>query len=278
MSNPNPARFKYLICWVPFVLAALVVNAQKLPAKQEISLRAPKNVKADGKLTEWGALQAHNTSTGLNYTLANNNEALFVVIQATDPSDIKKILIGNITFTINTGGAKADKGGMSLTFPYVRGTGGTSIGIKLAQPITAVGPEAQAKQTDSLVQLMNEDMSGKAKEIMAIGFKELPEGMLSVYNEESIKVAEAFDHNRALNFEIAIPLKYLGLKVGEPIKFGYSIMLNGLEKKDVVVYPDGGPHAGVVVIGTPMGLSPGAGRFNDFVYPTSFSGEYTLVK
>ena len=41
------------------------VQAQKLPNKQEISFRAPANVKIDGKATEWGDFKAYNSAIEL---------------------------------------------------------------------------------------------------------------------------------------------------------------------------------------------------------------------
>ena len=47
-----------VFCAILFVLSA---NAQKLPNTQETSLRAPANLKVDGKPTEWNnQFQAYN--------------------------------------------------------------------------------------------------------------------------------------------------------------------------------------------------------------------------
>jgi hypothetical protein len=45
------------------VLAFANANAQKLPNVQQVSLRAPANIKIDGKATEWSGFKALNTAT-----------------------------------------------------------------------------------------------------------------------------------------------------------------------------------------------------------------------
>jgi hypothetical protein len=62
-------------------LAFLQANAQKLPQVQQVSLRAPANIRADGKNKEWGTqLQAFNNATGIFYSMANDDENLYLVI------------------------------------------------------------------------------------------------------------------------------------------------------------------------------------------------------
>ena len=59
-----------------------MANAQKLPNVQQASLRAPENVKVDGKPTEWGdKLQAYNKATDVFYTIANDYNNLYLIIQ-----------------------------------------------------------------------------------------------------------------------------------------------------------------------------------------------------
>ena len=56
---------------------SLVVHAQKLPNKQEISFQAPTNIKIDGKASEWNnQFLAYNNATDIYYTIANDDKNL----------------------------------------------------------------------------------------------------------------------------------------------------------------------------------------------------------
>src|SRR6187402_1229772 len=92
------------------LLFTITATAQKLPGKQKISLRAPGNIKIDGKADEWdNKLQAYNNATETSYTISNNGETLFLTIQSTYRDVVYKILTGGITFTINHTTNKTDK-------------------------------------------------------------------------------------------------------------------------------------------------------------------------
>jgi len=84
-----------------FLLSVSFAYAQKLPSVQPNSLRAPANVKIDGIPTGWGeTLQAYNKSTELHYTIANDDENLYLTVQATNPRVIQKLLMTGLTFRL----------------------------------------------------------------------------------------------------------------------------------------------------------------------------------
>jgi hypothetical protein len=81
-------------------MVSLALHAQKLPNVQTISLRAPAGVKIDGKTKEWNnRFQCYNHATSLFYTIANDDENLYLVIKAIDRDICKKIIGGGITLT-----------------------------------------------------------------------------------------------------------------------------------------------------------------------------------
>ncbi|HCN84824.1 MAG TPA: hypothetical protein DIT07_14575 [Sphingobacteriaceae bacterium] len=70
---------------------------------------------------EWNdQLEAYNKNTGIFYTIANDNSNLYLTIKATDQNIIRKIVLGGITFTINTMGG--NKNGAAISFPAYYGT------------------------------------------------------------------------------------------------------------------------------------------------------------
>src|SRR5476651_2642642 len=101
----NNAFSIILITIIPFT-----ANAQKLPAVQQVSVYAPVDIKIDGKATEWdNKFQAYNKTAGIYYTLSNNEDHLFLTVQATDPTTINKLVAGGLTLTIQKSGKKNDK-------------------------------------------------------------------------------------------------------------------------------------------------------------------------
>jgi len=81
--------------------------AQNLPNAQQRSLWAPATIKIDGKPTEWNnQFQAYNHATDILYTISNDNDNLYLIIQASKPRIIDKIIDVGVTFIINTAGKK----------------------------------------------------------------------------------------------------------------------------------------------------------------------------
>jgi hypothetical protein len=248
----------------------LVVNAQKLPAKQEVSLMAPANLKIDGKATEWPEqLHAYNGNTEVFYSIANDAEKLYLVIQADKPVIIKKIISQAITFTVNNAAKKDFKNAVSVTYPLLHNNTGTILnGLKKGSAIN-----------DSTINAMNSQLVDKAKEIKVIGVPATADSVISVYNDQGIKAAALFNSQKYYTYELAIPLKLLGLSANSANKFTYNIKLNGVSAYGVnaSITPDGkairmGDRSKGEMI-TVLALPPDALAA---YFPTDFWGEYTL--
>ena len=64
---------------ISFLVIYTSTTAQTLPLKQEISLRAPSNIKLDGKSTEWGdKFQAFDKATEV-FTLSQTTMKIFTL-------------------------------------------------------------------------------------------------------------------------------------------------------------------------------------------------------
>ena len=214
-------------------------SAQKLPNVQQGSLRAPANIKVDGKPTEWGnKLQAYNNTVDVAYTLANDNEKLYLVIQATDESIIKKIVMGGLTLTINSAGKRDSKNAVSVTFPVYDINYPPSY-FRFNKPKTLIG-----LNVDSLMNLHNKALSTKYKLIGLAGIETIKDSLLSVYNAEGIKAAALFDNSLNYTYEMAIPLKYVMLNNSKKIIYNIKInaatidgrKLQFLPGRDIVAY------------------------------------------
>jgi len=215
----------------------LTASAQKLNNVQTGSVWAPANVKVDARLNEWdNPLQAFNSTTDVYYTIANDDKNLYIVIKSTDQMINNKVMAGGINFTINTTGKKKDKDAYVITFPLV------DLGKlrnAMVQRMGRGGPGGQPQPMDSAgIAGMRKQAIGMAKEIKLIGFKDIPDSVISIYNEYGLKAAVDYDRNGNLVCEMAIPLKYMGSNIKE---FAYNLKLNGL---NISAMMGGGPPGG----------------------------------
>ncbi len=244
-----------LLCTITVTAA----TAQKLPTIQKKSLWAPANVKIDGRSTEWGeGLRAFNNATGINYTLANDDKNLYLAIQAPSLAMINKILGGGIDITINTKGEKSDKGAYIIGFPLVDAKNKSAQSSLKTKNMT----------TEELVEIRKK-LTKTFKEIKLIGFKDIPENIIPIYNEYDITAAAGVDDQNKLIFELALPLKYFGESITNT-GFAYNIKLNGI---------DFGMNLSGVTIEIPTDSYVRLiAQPQELANPTDFWGTYKLAK
>jgi hypothetical protein len=262
-----------------FMLGILSVSAQKLPNTQVASLRAPTNIKVDGKASEWGnQFQANNKTTEIFYTIANNNENIYLTVQATDEAIIKKIVMGGITFTVNTANKRDTKNAPAITFPVYDSSNPPSY-------FTFNKPKIDAsRNVDSLMNQHNKSLSTKYKLIGISGIEAIKDSLLSIYNTEGLKAAAAFDNQLNYTYEMAIPIKYI--KLNNASKFTYNIKLNAATidgRKLEIISPrpnlnivqfTGADGVNYILANDPQNFASAV----SLVAPTDFWGEYTLAK
>lgn len=254
-----------------FLLSALVylqANAQKLPQVQPVSLRAPANVKIDGKVIEWGQMKAYNKPTELNYTIANDDKKLYLVVQTDVPDVYNRISNGGVKFVVQKNGSKSDDGAAFVKYPFFKEHSKFAFSFnKIAYSLTfgagglqttriPVKKITTTQQADSVMNAHNAILRDKLKFIYADG---LPgtDNLVPIYNDQGIEAAVAFDNKKVYTCEMAIDLKLLGLTAKAGKKFAYHVVINGDPYKFNFVDRDGAlPVA----------------------YTTDFWGEYTLAK
>jgi hypothetical protein len=247
-----------------------------------MGLRAPAALKIDGKSTEWkNNFQAYSTNTNIYYTLSNDDENLYLVVQSNNVGINSKILIGGLTFTINPSGSKKDANAVSFMFPAVNeGSKRTAIqgamrGLNRDGRAESSDPAVRKKQMDSISYDMNRKQIDKLKEIRITGIKEIKDSVLSIYNEEGINARALFEDQNTYTYELGIPLKFLNLSVQNPKEFAYNITLNG------ILSGFGEKGADIMRMGTegrPVMMGPGGMDLRVLASPTDFWGKYTLVK
>ncbi len=287
MKKPILTALLFLSCY------GFIYAQDKLPSVQKGNFRAPSGIHIDGSLEDWkDSLRAYNRSTKVYYLLANDDKYLYLAVRATDATTKANIAAGGITLTINTSGKKKEEDAFSLTYPVINHTAGRGGGRR-------GGGGGASSLTDSA---SKQQLISAAKEIKVIGFKDVDDTLISIYNEYSIKVAIGFDLSSNYCYELAVPLKLLGLNADDAKEIAYNIRLNGLQTamKMVTISGDGG-GAGLTISGdgggggfrsSGGGGSRGGGKggrggagggnntidFQDLTSPTDFWGNYTLAK
>jgi hypothetical protein len=282
---------------VLLLLTGLKAAAQAhLKDVQATSIWAPANVKIDGKINEWeDSFQAYNKSTKLFYTISNNDKYLYLAVTCTDATNNAKIVAGGITFTINTAGKKKDKDAFSLTFPLITrgrgrrggggGPGGQRGGRQPGAPVDTAAVLAARKQ-----------LVDGSKEIKVLGFKDVEDTVISIYNEYGIKSAIGYDELGNYSYELAVPLKLLNISLADIKDIAYNVKVNGLQMN---AGPPRGNNNGGGDGAPGGGGNPGGGGFGggggargggppggrtdntdreDLTSPTDFWGKYTFAK
>jgi hypothetical protein len=268
------------------------VFAQKLPDVQINSLSAPVNIRVDGKHTEWkDVYAAENKRTALLYSIANDDKNLYLIIKSTSAASANKIMLGGITFVVNTQGKKKEKDAFSVTYPLVQrttrnqgGRNGGQGGNRIGQGGGQNRNQQTQEQRDSSIAVMRKTALAGVKEIKIAGFKEITDSLISIYNEYGIKTVASFDAKGAFVYELALPLSLLELSPTDGKEFVYQIKVNGMNNsggmnlpasavRSVTVVSDGNGGRRVAMEG-----NGGGQNFQDLMSPTDFWGKYTLIK
>jgi hypothetical protein len=264
-------------CFVLFGIS-LSATAQKLPEVQKISLRAPANTMADGKTTEWGnRFQAHNNAAGVWYTVANDDEKLYFVIHAEDADIIHKMMRGCVAIIINTSGKKDDKGAVTITFPTYAATDGPNVSLS-GRPKDISDTTLLRLKTDTFMLKMNKRLAEKQKFIAVAGIKQITDTLISVYNDYNIEAKALLDNKLYYNYELAVPLKYLGLSADKAPKFNYNIRLNGIAPKGATLQITAGGRVLITQADGSVSVAGAGTRGIVMAYPNDFWGEYILAK
>lgn len=254
-------------------LITVIAFAQKRPKTQEISIRAPANVKVDGKLTEWNNLQAYNSNVGIYFTLANDDDKLYLIVKAVDPLVIRKIIAGGISLIINSGAEMDHNKPVTITYPLFGQKNWPAINVK-DRPVLK-DSTVNHLQIDSFIKVSNQQLGNRSKEIKLLGAIGLEDTLVSVYNQEGIKAMSQFDKQMNYIYELAVPLKYLGLSFKKQLQFRYKIQLNGANFAEgtLVEEIEGGVRTRW---DGPVHVSMEDMKF--IRYPTNLWGNYMLIK
>jgi len=270
---------KFSLIGASFLIITYSACAQKLPNIQEQSLRLPAGYKIDGKAIEWNnEFKAYNKNTNFYYSMANDDDDLYLIIQIIDPVIVDKTVSAGITFTVYKPGKKDEENAASITYPVFDVRDRPQVDVKNTPKIDPNSPVSLLK-ADSFMNDNNRRLIDKSKWIRVNGMKDL-DTLVSVYNRDGIKIKELFDNKMTYTFELLIDLKHLGLSVKNSETFTYNIRSNGakvaqLNGVSYVLLPPGGPFAYRLSVGR-NAMPPTSLKITGST--TDLRGEYTLAK
>jgi len=291
MKKSNKGFSKLVFISILLFFISQAINAQSLPKIQEVSLRAPDNIKIDGKTLEWpnNRLSAYNSDNRIMYAVSNDDNNLYLTVRAPYYYGPYKIMLGGLTFTVSHSVDKKERikatGNVAVTFPILEPKDASGIISSIGSYENMMHDTANMKKEhDSLVNVVNAKTTSAIKEIKVIGIKDIEDTAISIYNTTGLKAMGAFNRGMAFTIEMAIPLKYLGLSVNDGTKFSYNIKLNGKPLPPAIPRAgEAGPTALYDEMAAASGLTSvqSAIALNNFDYlhkQTDLWGEYTLAK
>lgn len=219
---------KTFVAFLLLIVFIFSAQAQKVSNVQKGSVRAPKNVKVDGKATEWDdKLQAYNHATQVSYAIANDDKKLYLIVTTDKRNIIGKIINGGLSFTVKKDGKKDVAGGPTITYPVFAFKEHPAINFEAMDEVSTSDKDA-GKKKDSILAASNASLEEKAKYIRVNGVKDV-DTLISVYNTDGIKARSAFDNKMNYVLEMAVDLKVFGLSITDIKAFDYNIMLNGVQ-------------------------------------------------
>lgn len=269
---PEIITMKHFILTLFTLGTALLLQAQKLPAKQEKSLLAPVEVKVDGKLTEWGNLTAYNTTTDLYYTLANDKEYLYLAIKVGSKATRAKVFGAGITliFANNSKPDKSADGSISfMGFPKDKRF------------------EIDELMKDTIandLKIVNRAVTSALKIISVKNLDGVNGDAIPVYNEYGIMAASYIGSAGSYTCEIAIPLKHLKSFINLSSSINYTLQSNAQSLNNMKMVVNGKIVEDAATSPQMVGMfnkilqSDNASSLRELMSDTNFSGVYPLAK
>lgn len=205
------------------------VNAQNLPKIQQGSQVAPQNIKIDGQNNEWPKdYKAFNPTNRLSYTIANDQKNLYVVVKMQDVHSAAKALNGAFQFTVLAPKASGVKSQiLSVAYPHLKNRNDVAAMAGMDAEVIKKSKLDVERRIDSLNTVANKVIANSFKELEILDEKGVIKKVLSMYNQEGIRVAGRYDKEMYYVVELAIPIALLGQEIQKLKKFDYRIGLIG---------------------------------------------------
>jgi hypothetical protein len=266
---------KYFALLLMALSYAVTVCAQKLPGIQKTSVRAPSNIRVDGKANEWSnKMQAYNPAVQAFYTVANDDKRLYLTVRADKREIINKIINGGVSFSINKNDKKSTEGAVTVTYPiFARGNRPM---INFNNLSDALADLKDIPRRDSVMLGCNNTLEEKAKYIRVNNVPDV-DTLLSIYNLDGVKAKSGFDDKLVYTVELAIDLKLLNIAAANLNHFNYNIRLNAVATEYIPGVNVERNEAGIAIS---TNVDPNIAKiyFGAAQYDTDCWGKYMLVK
>lgn len=195
-------------------------------------------VTADGKIPEWSnPLRFFDNKTGINYTISNDYQNLYLCCSISDEFLQTKILRSGLEFGIDTLGRKSFK--VSIKYPVGN--------MSKAEPVINSKQQTKAGSKERFDRsAFKQKLIAEAREMQLVGFKPGSGKMirLSVPNNTGISAGINIDESGIMYYEEIIPFSTFyknGLTLSDSnIVFNYQIKVNPLPKSNNNSYSNGG--------------------------------------
>ena len=180
----------------------------------------PANLVIDGNLNEWGdSLRYLNDEKKIPYTLANDQENLYVALRINDRMEQARIINAGITLSIDTKGKKKET--FSITFPLSAPGSKPRFGFSKDD-----NGEVSQQDRDELAR----ERLTTLRNIKVTGFKDIEYDMITTSNTYGIKAAINYDADGNLVYEAAIPLKFFHADIPSKNEWAFNFKINGIQK------------------------------------------------
>ncbi|OOQ59505.1 hypothetical protein [Mucilaginibacter pedocola] len=235
-----------------FMLPALALAQNK---NDKPTLQPPANaIVIDGKLNDWGdSLRYLNEEKKIPYTIANDNNNIYVALRISDHAEQRRALMAGITFSIDPKGKKKET--FSVTFPY---TDPEAMPAERVQAPPTDGQPPQPGSDDDRQERMQALLT-RTKQIKATGFADVLNEVMTTANTYGIKTALGIDNEGFLVFEAAVPISMLHVDKPEKNEWAFNIKINGFSRPKDGDRPEGGRGGGMGGPGGMGGMGGGRG-------------------
>lgn len=195
---PNLTILLLLIC---------LFTDSTLKAQERLAWKEKLQIDADFSDWQEDSLQYFYEDQGLKYSIANDNEYLYVYIQVPHQMQQLKAIYNGFNITINT--EAKEKPGPSVIFP-----------LPDKAALRAVNEESSTEKA------VNRREFGlkTVRAIFVRNFDGIVDGMISINNNYGIRPAAKIDSADILNYELAIRLDEIGIDKSKP--FAVNLRIN----------------------------------------------------
>ena len=233
-SNGNFERMTKPFFYPSALIISLMLTVTVCPAQNapvQLNLKpAPKTITIDGDIKEWGdSLNYYSPEERISYAIANNNDTLYLAVKIYDRSEIARVLMAGLTFSLDTKGKKKET--YSITYPL-------NIGATPVFHRPSTDNEDNITQADR-DELMREKLT-TLRGIKVVGFTDVEDDMITTSNTYGFKAAIDYDDVGNLIYEAAIPFKFLHAADALKNTWAFNIRINGVQRPAPPAGEEGG--------------------------------------